>query len=105
MNVLFFVGCNKNDNNAPECIQEKITTIKAEKVRNPPSKVYQYQYNGKIVYYIPSYCCDVMGELYDDNCNLLCYPDGGILGNGDGKCNDFFTKRSNEKIVWEDVRK
>jgi hypothetical protein len=30
--------------------------------------------------------------------------DGGIAGNGDGNCTDFQTKKSNEKIMWEDMR-
>ena len=88
----------------PGCIQDKIEDIKAQEVWNPPAKVYSYQYEGKTVYYIPSRCCDIMSELYDKNCNLICAPDGGIAGNGDENCPDFIAQRTEEKLIWEDTR-
>jgi hypothetical protein len=39
-------------------------------------------------------------ELYDDDCNLICSPDGGISGTEDNKCGDLFSKRTNDKLVW-----
>jgi hypothetical protein len=42
--------------------------------------------------------------LYDENCTLLCLPDGGITGQGNGKCANFFIERTNEKLIWEDSR-
>ena len=45
-----------------------------------------------------------MSTLYDENCNKICSPDGGIAGNGDGLCPDFFTNRTNERLIWEDKR-
>ena len=89
----------------PDCIQQKINTLEKENVRNPPAKVYQYTYQNQTVYYIPSYCCDVYSELYDSNCTLICHPDGGITGRGDGRCTDFFDLRKDEQLIWEDLRK
>lgn len=86
------------------CIQTVIDKIKSEPVRNPPAKVYSYQYNGQRVYFIPQYCCDAFSVLMDGNCNVICAPDGGISGGGDGKCKDFFTKRTDEKLIWADAR-
>ncbi|MCF0055011.1 DUF6970 domain-containing protein [Dyadobacter sp. CY356] len=91
--------------NAPDCIVERINTIKKETVRNPPAKVFSMTYNGSTVYYIPPSCCDAFSELLDENCNLLCSPDGGITGGGDGRCPDFRKNISNEKLVWSDDRK
>jgi hypothetical protein len=88
----------------PNCIKEKIKQIEKESVRNPPAKVWQYEYQGQTVYYIPPYCCDMYGELYDEQCGLICHPDGGFTGNGDGGCSDFFTARTNEKLIWQDPR-
>ncbi|MBK8847742.1 MAG: hypothetical protein IPO27_14850 [Bacteroidetes bacterium] len=85
-------------------MQNKITEYKSKAKKNPPVSIYQYCYNGKKVFYVTSYCCDIPSELLDDNCNTLCYPDGGITGNGDGKCTDFFDKRSDEHLVWRDNR-
>lgn len=98
--------CKKEDlKDVPACILEKIEAIKAERVWNPPGSVWQYEYNGKIVYFIPARCCDLPSALYDADCNLICNPDGGYTGKGDGKCTDFFEKRKNEKLIWKDERK
>ncbi|WP_229216126.1 DUF6970 domain-containing protein [Dyadobacter frigoris] len=106
--IFFITGCGKEDVQkaaGPDCIVEKINSIRKDPVWNPPAKVFSYTYNGTIVYYIPPRCCDIPSELLDENCNPLCSPDGGPGGGGDGKCPDFFEKRSNEKLVWIDERK
>ena len=106
--VLFtvFSACQQDEMPAglPACVKEKINQLKNKSTQNPPAKVWQYQYKGQTVYYFPPACCDQMGELYDEHCNLICHPDGGITGRGDGKCEDFFASRQNEKLVWEDKR-
>ena len=104
---VFLLACNNEDSQQeiPNCIQEKIEDIKGEDVWNPPAKIFSYQYEGKTVYYITARCCDIMSQLYDENCNYICAPDGGIAGNGDGKCIDFLSDRTNEKLIWEDKRK
>lgn len=104
--MLYFNSCEKLDvpSYTPSCIKRKIRQIKSDKVRNPPASVWQYDYNGQTVYYFPAFCCDIPGELYDNNCNLICNPDGGITGIGDSKCSDFFSNRTNEKLIWQDDR-
>jgi len=104
--ALLSCTCSKTslETTLPNCIRQKINTIKNEAVRNPPAKVYQYTYQNQTVYFIPSYCCDVFSELYDSNCTLVCHPDGGITGRGDGRCTDFFDLRKDEKLIWEDER-
>ncbi len=103
------LNCNDNDEDEfvpqiPECIQQKIIDISAQEVWNPPAKIYQYMYKGDTVFFIPQRCCDIFSELYDKNCNLICAPDGGVAGEGDGVCPDFFEERSNEMLIWEDQR-
>lgn len=104
--LLISSGCNNEDipKEVPNCINDKIKNIKEQTVWNPPAKIYQYQYKGETVYYIPPRCCDIMSTLYDEDCNIICSPDGGIAGNGDGICPDFFTNRTDEKLIWEDER-
>ncbi|MES2836753.1 MAG: hypothetical protein V4667_04480 [Bacteroidota bacterium] len=107
--ISLFFGCRKNDDkesseNPKECITIKIEEIENAPKRNPPVKIWSYNYKGAKVHYITSYCCDVPSILLDENCNVICSPDGGITGNGDGKCTDFFKNRTNEKLVWEDKR-
>ena len=88
-----------------ECIETKIEEFKAEPVANPPIEIHQYSYNGKLVYLASAPCCDMYATLYDENCNIICYPSGGITGEGDGRCKDFFETRSDEKLIWKDDRK
>ncbi len=104
---IIFISCDKLDVPAdtPSGIKKKIRKMKDDEVRNPSGSVWQYDYNGETVYYIPPYCCDRYSELYDSKCNLICNPDGGISGAGDGKCTDFFNTRTNEKLIWQDDRK
>ncbi|MFH1004578.1 MAG: hypothetical protein V1781_03660 [Bacteroidota bacterium] len=107
ISVLTLTSCEKLDvpKETPACIKKEIRKIKSDKVRNPPASVWQYDYNGQTVYYIPPYCCDIPSQLFDNDCNQICSPDGGLSGAGDGKCPDFFSQRKNEKLIWQDDRK
>lgn len=89
---------------APGCIQQKIQGILAEPVRNPPARILRFTFNGDTVYYIPAYCCDQYSELYDKSCNLICHPDGGITGGGDGQCPTFWSTATDSVEIWRDPR-
>ncbi len=110
--VLMAAGCQKEEvakaekgpKDPPPCIQAKIDEIAAQEVTNPPVRVYSYQYGGKKVYYFTSRCCDAYSELYDESCTLICAPEGGMTGHGDGQCPDFFSTRTDEELVWADPR-
>ena len=93
------------EKNIPDCVLEKIEELQQEPVRNPPAYVAKYQYKGKEVFYIPPAAGDRMSELYSEGCVLICQPDGGITGRGDGKCPEFLEERSQEEIIWKDERK
>ena len=60
----------------------------------------RYSYKGETVYYVSPRCCDVPSELYDARGALLCEPDGGFTGHGDGRCGEFLQLRQNEKVIW-----
>jgi uncharacterized protein DUF6970 len=104
--LIILNSCQKKSSTGsiPSCIQAKINELKSKPKYDPPAKVIQYEYNGKTVYYITSDCCDQYNMLYEDDCKYICAPDGGITGAGDGKCSDFHTKKTNEKIIWQDTR-
>ncbi|NDK54875.1 hypothetical protein GWO68_02995 [Pontibacter sp. BT213] len=85
-------------------LTDLIQQLEKEAPANPPAKIYSYTYNGQQVYYLTSRCCDIPSKLFDNDGNQLCEPDGGITGRGDGRCADFFEKRTNETIIWEDKR-
>jgi len=81
-----------------------ISEFKAQPVGNPPQSIWRYEYKNQIVYFVPAQCCDQYSTLYDKNRNIICAPDGGIVGTGDVNCTDFFNIRKNEKLIWKDSR-
>ncbi|MGB8357968.1 MAG: hypothetical protein WCD55_05055 [Bacteroidales bacterium] len=90
----------------PDCINALARSIKREAVRNPPAMIVEWQLTtGEKYYYIPPYCCDMFSELYDSDCNLICAPDGGFSGQGDGRCPaDILNSIESTKVVWKDDR-
>jgi hypothetical protein len=98
-------GCAPgSDQDSPAFVARLIDQMKAAPVTNPPASIWKYRYLGRTVYYVPPFCCDVPSELYDADGNLICSPDGGLTGAGDGKCPDFFDKRTDELRLWRDSR-
>ena len=89
----------------PEWIDKLIKQFENQPVGNPPQSIWRYDYNGQTVYYVPPQCCDQFSTLYDDSGIVICAPDGGLTGKGDGKCPDFVEKRSDEQLIWKDTRK
>ena len=107
LSIMLLFSCDEiiDEDGATSCIREKIDKIKEEPVANPPRAVYSYQYKGKTVQYFASNCCDFYNEVYDVICNLVCAPDGGIAGTGDGRCTDFFSVATHRTLIWKDPRK
>lgn len=104
--VVFGAGCARAglDLDAPDWVAALVAELEREPVANPPALIARYEYKGDTVYYVPPKCCDVPSVLYDATGTVLCGPDGGLTGRGDGRCTDFFTERRNEKIIWRDKR-
>ncbi|HEX8326873.1 MAG TPA: hypothetical protein VF629_04985 [Hymenobacter sp.] len=88
----------------PQWLKARIASVLAERKRNPITRILRYDYGGQAVYYISAPCCDQYSNVYDTKGKLICQPDGGITGKGDGKCPDFDKTKTNEKLVWQDPR-
>jgi hypothetical protein len=88
----------------PQWLKARIAAVLSERKRNPITRILRYDYRGQSVYYISAPCCDQFSEVFDTKGNLVCQPDGGITGKGDGKCADFDKNKTNEKLVWQDPR-
>ncbi|MFZ5563576.1 MAG: DUF2784 domain-containing protein [Thermodesulfobacteriota bacterium] len=101
--VVFFLPA-RGDEDLPQWVKDRITAYKAGPPGNPGHEIWQYEYKGEIVYYVPPQCCDVESDLYNARGVTICSPDGGYTGSGDGRCPDFFEKRQNGRLVWKDSR-
>lgn len=88
----------------PTWLKNRIDAILAERKRNPKIRILTYQYHDQTVYWESAPCCDQFSILYDTKGQVICNPDGGITGKGDGKCADFNKNKTNEKMVWQDPR-
>ena len=98
-------GCKESDLDidAPACIEHKIEELIKNEVSNPPTQIWKWEVDGNTYYYITSNCCDQYNYLYTENCEIVCAPDGGITGEGDGNC-PIFTNEIIKTLIWEDQR-
>jgi hypothetical protein len=88
----------------PSWLTALIHNLETAPVANPPASIAQYEYKGGIVYFLPQRCCDTWSDLYRADGSVMCHPDGGLTGKGDGLCPDFFARRTGERIIWRDPR-
>lgn len=88
----------------PSWVNQLIVQFQNAPPGNPPQSIWRYDYKGQTVYYVPAQCCDQFSVLYDSKGNVICAPDGGFTGGGDGRCPDFFRERKNEVLIWRDSR-
>src|SRR5262245_35662917 len=106
--VLFAASCAARHPVAPDGHPDWLTTLigqlESKPVANPPTVIAQYVYRGETGYLLPASGCDVWSACYASDGRVLCHPDGGLTGNGDGRCPAFFDERRSEQIVWRDPR-
>jgi len=93
-----------NSESLPPWLTSLIHELESQRVANPPAFIARYDYRGAVVYYLPPRCCDIWSNLYDVDGAIICHPDGGLSGSGDGRCADFLAQRTNERVVWRDPR-
>jgi hypothetical protein len=99
--ALSFSACDKTELavHVPGCIENKIKEIESNSVTNPPAEIWQWRVGIKTYYYFEADCCDQYNYLYDDNCQIICAPDGGLAGNGDGNC-DGLGADVQKTLIW-----
>jgi hypothetical protein len=93
------MGCGRNT--GPSWVADLIEEFENQPVANPPRSIWQYVYEGQIVYSVSS---DMMATVYDYEGNYVCQPWGGFTGQGDGQCGDFFETSTDAKLIWQDNR-
>jgi hypothetical protein len=86
----------------PPCVDDLI----AEILSRPPygASITRAMYRGQVTYLVQEPCCDFLNPLYDSSCQVICHPDGGIHGQGDGLCADYYDERWDVQVIWEDPR-
>lgn len=104
--MLLTLGCmaSKKGQTLPQCVLDKIEIIKNQPVQNPPSEFYKWDADGEVFYYLIASCCDQFSYVYDQNCDIVCAPSGGLTGRGDGNCPDF-GQNVQRTLIWKDERK
>ncbi|TPG63016.1 DUF6970 domain-containing protein [Hymenobacter nivis] len=88
----------------PQWLKARIAETLGHRKQYPVVRIYRYVYNDQTVYWETAPCCDQQSTVYDTRGNVLCHPDGGITGKGDGQCANFEKRKANEKLVWQDPR-
>ncbi|TAE47682.1 MAG: hypothetical protein EAZ89_17195 [Bacteroidetes bacterium] len=104
--LLAFGACKAPEvpEGTPACVRDLIRDISNEDVRSPAATVWRYDYPEGVFYYVPPYCCDMFGLLYNDECKVICAPDGGFSGAGDGNCPELDQSKRKITLVWQDPR-
>ena len=104
--ILFFASCQKMEVNLEEesaCISQKIEAYKTSKLPCEFGKsIYRYKFQGEYVYvFNPGNCgADMMSDIFDQNCNLICGL-GGIAGNLICNNQNFWENSTDETLIWQ----
>jgi hypothetical protein len=87
----------------PQCIKAMVDKAASGPVEDRPRAVIEYTYKESTVYYVEPQCCgDAESTLFDAQCKVICAPDGGFTGRGDGKCPDFMAVAKQQRTIWRD---
>ena len=104
--ILIFSSCQKEDVDMEDesaCISQKIEAYKASNLPCKSGKsIYRYEFQGEYVYvFNPGNCgADMMSDVYDEKCQLICGL-GGIAGNQICNEENFWETATNELLIWE----
>ena len=90
----------RNDS-IPACLARQIESFNKKETTNIPIQIDEYTYKGKRSFLFTADCCDQFNTLYDENCNVICSPSGGLEGGGDHKCEDFSKEGKLVKQIWK----
>lgn len=88
----------------PDWLRSSLARVQQGAHPAAPLYVAVYVFREDTTYYVPPTCCDVRSVLFDSSGHVVCRPDGGIMGRGDGRCPDFFALAERIRTVWSPFR-
>ena len=99
--LLLFAGCEKDrcEPDLPACVKELIEQPATDGGIDARA-VYRWEVEGATYFYVEQECCDRFNLLFATDCTLLCAPDGGITGRGEGDCPDL-DGDIERTLIWE----
>ncbi len=65
-----------------------------------PAQIEKWTVDSAIYYHVFPKGADRYSELYNSDLELICHPEGGMVGTGDGKCPDWAKTVKNKEIIW-----
>ncbi len=104
---VFAVACdcdNEEGREIPGCMEKKIRQLELGPALDSAFSITMITTTTgeKYFYFPPPQCCDFFSELYDSQCNLVCNPDGGFSGQGQGVCPEYLVLK--KEVIWKDKR-
>lgn len=99
--AISFLSASDCNQGLPACVKRIIADAKEQGLPDAPVQIDEYRYKEKRVFLFTAPCCDHYNTLYDENCNPICAPSGGITGAGDGKCTDFASTATFVRTLWK----
>jgi len=107
--ALFLIGIVFSACPAPEepfiyspCVQDLVDSLATNPVFTPPARIEEWVVGDQTYIYTTSNCCDQFNFLLNLECEVICAPDGGFSGMGDGNCPDLTD--AVKTLIWEDDR-
>ena len=96
--LLSVFSCEKEEcaPQVPTCVLDRLL----DENTLPVLEVQRWEIDGDYFYYFVSDCCDIPNPLYDQDCRIVCAPDGGLTGRGDGNCPDF-PEDFDRTVIWK----
>lgn len=89
-------GVDLSDCPNPRWLDELIASTSYDR----PNAIDRYTYQGEVVFFTPPRYADQYSTLYDRCGTILCHPDGGFTGRGDGQCPGFFDTATGRVEIW-----
>jgi hypothetical protein len=105
--IVFIFTAYSCETKLHRCLRNDIIQFQKCPPTTPAYEIKVYKIKDEKFYFVPEPCniWDGNSILYDGNCNVVCYPSGGIGGSGDWwNCPQIDFKNGPYEVYWKDAR-